>query len=298
MELKLKTGNKRELTKLAKQVLVLRDIEKGSYNSYMSAFKMFFAYIKKHGVNPNTLIEFKHYLNSQTDKYSISRLNMFMTAARIFVTEVNERGYKPWIRTANIKGFKNNKRHVKDGLKASEVNKLFRTVASMPSTPYKWRLKAILSLLANHGLRQIEVRRLTLDDINLDQGTALIQGKGEDDKEPIFLNPVVITALKKHIKVSNIESGALFPNINNRVGKPISAVHLGRMLRDLFEKAGVKKTPHGLRHHYITELLKELPIHVVQKFSRHRNINTLQAYDDTKYSRKMAKEIFAEINYG
>jgi len=50
------------------------------------------------------------------------------------------------------------------------------------------RLKAILSLLALQGLREIEIIRLDVKDIDYPSRVAHVRGKGHDDKEPVSLH--------------------------------------------------------------------------------------------------------------
>jgi integrase/recombinase XerC len=52
----------------------------------------------------------------------------------------------------------------------------------------------------------------------------------------------------------------------------------------LGEKAGVRARPHGLRHAAITEALDctNGDVRKVQRFSRHRNVQTLMRYDDVR----------------
>jgi integrase len=63
------------------------------------------------------------------------------------------------------------------------MEKIMTAVSEMPKTKDSIRLKAILSLLALQGLRQVEIVRLDVKDLDLVSKTAFVLGKGRDDKE-------------------------------------------------------------------------------------------------------------------
>jgi integrase/recombinase XerC len=56
------------------------------------------------------------------------------------------------------------------------------------------------------------------------------------------------------------------------------------LVRGLGEQAGVRARPHGLRHAAITEALDRTngDVRAVQRFSRHRKLDTLLIYDDAR----------------
>ncbi len=50
------------------------------------------------------------------------------------------------------------------------------------------------------GLRQVEITRLDVKDIDLIRKTALIEGEGEDGKEMIYLHPEIARHIKEYLK--------------------------------------------------------------------------------------------------
>jgi len=70
---------------------------------------------------------------------------------------------------------------------------------TLESTTINLRLKAILSLLIFQGLRQIEITRLNVSDIDLKNKTANILGKGRDDKELVHLHSIAVKVLKEYL---------------------------------------------------------------------------------------------------
>ena len=146
-------------------------------------------YVKSNGLNINTYLEFKRYLGN-LPYYSVSTKNKYLTTARIYLKELNRIGKLPQDITQNIKCFRQNQKHKKDGITQQEMDRIMEAVADMQKSKDSTRLRAILSLLALQGLRQVEVVRLDVKDIDLVGKTAQVLGKGRDDKETINLHPV------------------------------------------------------------------------------------------------------------
>ena len=81
-----------------------------------------------------------------------------------------------------------------------------------------------------------------------------------------------------------LEPGPLFVNFD-RAGKGgrltgSAVIHWG----ELGTKAGLTVRPHGLRHLAITSALDltKGDVRAVQKFSRHKDVRVLNAYDDNR----------------
>ncbi len=81
------------------------------------------------------------------------------------------------------KSFSQSKKHKKEGLNDEEIDQLAYALKELPNTAQNTRIKAIISLLVLQGLRQVEITRLNVKDIDLIRKTALVEGKGKDDKE-------------------------------------------------------------------------------------------------------------------
>ena len=64
-------------------------------------------------------------------------------------------------------------------------------------------------------LRQIEILRLNVNDIDLEQKPMLVRGKGADDQELVDLHPNTVDALNNYLKRSRKKSGALFTSDSN-----------------------------------------------------------------------------------
>ena len=147
------------------------------------------------------------------------------------------------------------------------------------------RNTAILRLLFDLALRRGEVAQLDLADLDIDNGTIQVIGKGRDPKTTLTLPAATCGALRAWLMVRGAQPGPLFRNFDRaRKGNRLTDGGIYRMVRNLGRKIGLVVRPHGLRHAAITKALDLTGGNVrsVQKFSRHRNMQTLMVYDDNR----------------
>ncbi len=267
------------------------DVNENTRKEYIIRIKLFFSFIDDTGFNQQSYLSFKRYLEKRTE-YKISTKNKYLITARIFLRELVRQGKLPVDITQGIKCFKQSKRHKRQGLTDKEIELLGVKLKYLPNTSKHNRLRAIFTLLAFQGLRQIEIVRLNVDDIDLKRKTALIQGKGSDDKEIIYLTPATITALKRYLEAYRHTKEALFSSIGNKKSERITTMTIKREIKPLLCELGIEKCVHGFRHFYITELLKTMDIRDVRKFSRHHSMEMLIIYDDEVSIRHKSQQVF------
>lgn len=266
----------------AGQIIDLLDVKEATRADYKARIGLFINYTSKNGTNRNSFLEFKKELANRTD-FSVSTKNKYLTTARVFLKELNRMGLIPADITQNIKTFNQSKKHKKDGLNDDEIKTLTEKMRDLPITPQTTRLKAILTLLALQGLRQIEIIRLDVKDLDLINKTAYIQGKGEDDKEAINLQPETINALQAYLKTNRIADGALFTsNSNNSKHNRLTTRTLRDIVKQTLTELGINKTTHGFRHYFTTKLIKTYKgdLLEVAQYTRHKNLEMLQVYND------------------
>lgn len=266
----------------ASKVFDLLDVSEATRKDYKYRIGLFLDFTGERGLNRNSFLDFKRALAERTD-LSIATKNKYLATAKIFLKEANRQGFLPADITQNIKTFSQSKKHKRDGLNDEEIGKLTEAMRELPETPANTRLKAILSLLVFQGLRQVEVIRLDVKDIDFISKTAFIQGKGRDDKEPIYLHPETIKALQAYLKTNKIADGALFTSqSNNNKNQRLTT----RAIRDIVKKTlndlGIEKTTHGFRHYFTTTLIKTYKgdLLEVAQYTRHRSLEMLQVYND------------------
>jgi integrase len=153
----------------------------------------------------------------------------------------------------------------------------------LPETQQSTRLKAVISLLALQGLRQIEITRLDVRDVDFVSKTAFVKGKGQDDKEPISLHPETIKHLREYLKINQIKDGALFTSqSNNHKNKRLTTRALRQLVKETLNDLGIEKTIHGFRHFFTTTLIKTYKgdLLEVAQYTRHKSLEMLQVYND------------------
>lgn len=267
------------------------DVNETTQKEYSARINLFASYIKQNGFNQQSCINFKRYLQSRAD-YSVSTKNKYLSTARIFLKELNRRGMLPIDITYNVKQFRQTKKHKKEGLSDKEIQLIGVKIKFLPPTPKNLRLKALYSLLAFQGMRQIEIIRLNVEDIDFNRKTILVQGKGEDDKELVYLAPTTIKALREYLKNTRLTSGSIFRSLGNRKSERMDTRTIKRDFGVIFKNLGFERTVHGFRHFFVTELLKNMSPHDVRKFSRHRSLEMLMIYDDEVLVEEKAQKVF------
>ena len=266
----------------AERVFDLLDVSETTRGDYKYRIGLFLDFVKNKGLNRNSFLEFKRYLGERTD-YTIATKNKYLATAKIFLKELNRQGILPADITQNIKTFSQNKKHKRDGLNDEEISKLTAMLKELPKTAQNTRLKAVISLLALQGLRQIEITRLDVRDIDFVSKTAFVKGKGQDDKEPISLHPETIKHLREYLKINQIKDGALFTSqSNNHKNKRLTTRALRQLVKETLNDLGIEKTIHGFRHFFTTTLIKTYKgdLLEVAQYTRHKSLEMLQVYND------------------
>lgn len=151
---------------------------------------------------------------------------------------------------------------------------------------------AVIELLFATGMRISELCSLKPSDIDLENNTVLIYGKGAKERILQLGNPEVISALilyqntfKKDIDVC----GYFFVN---RLKHKLSDQSVRFMINRYAEIAGIEQhlTPHMFRHSFATLLLEQdVDIRYIQKMLGHSSISTTEIY--THVSNTKQKDI-------
>jgi integrase/recombinase XerD len=152
-----------------------------------------------------------------------------------------------------------------------------------PATPLGVRDRAILELLYGSGLRISELTGLDVDDMDLEEGSLRVLGKGGKERDvPVgsFAHEAVSAYLVRGRPALAGAStrGALF--LNARGGR-LSRQSCARMLAGHVRAAGIDRrvTLHTLRHSFATHLLEGgADVRVVQELLGHASVATTQIY--------------------
>ena len=283
------------LLEKAQQVFDTMDISEITRLDYRKAIKHFISFLSGKNLTHNSFLEFKQSLALRTD-IGVSSKNKYLISARILLKEMNRTGLLPADITQNTKGFKQGKKHKRDGLNNSDIEALTEKINSMPETPANIRFKALASLLIFQGLRQVEITRLDVTDIDLKQNIVMILGKGEDDKVPAPIHPAAAKYLSHYISFANITEGPLFFYKQRLCTRSIR-----RIVKKELIASNINNTTHGFRHFFTTTLIKQFKGNLLQvaQHTRHKSLDTLQIYNDdilAKESLPQYYSAFSNIN--
>lgn len=271
-------------------------------DKYKSDAKPFILFIGEHGLNVNTFRQYKKHLEG-IDTIKTGTKSVKLTVAKRLLQELHGRYRLLTVDlTAGTKSFQVSAEHVKEGLSRSEVNAVRRVIAMEQDRFKRTRFQAMFAFLALQGLRQFEVAALKIEDLRLDDRTALVKGKKRDDKERIDLHPDTVQAIREYLMESGKKSGYLFTSIS-RAAKGNNALTeraIRKLFAGLFTKAGLPegRSVHGLRHYFVTRMLEATSgdLLTVQKFSRHKSLNTVKCYDDRQRKKDLLPAYYRAFN--
>ncbi len=186
-------------------------------------------------------------------------------------------------------------RHIPDILSYEEICSMIENIDL--SLPFGHRNKAIIEIMYGCGLRVSEVTSLKISNIYIKDEFIRIFGKG--DKERLVpISPSTIKTLYLYIdgerKSQNISPKHTDTLFINRRGSCLSRQMIFLIIKDLAEKAGIKKNigPHTIRHSFATHLLEGgADLRAVQQMLGHSSISTTEIY--THISDQYLREVIS-----
>lgn len=151
---------------------------------------------------------------------------------------------------------------------------------------------AVIELLFATGMRISELCSLRPADIDLQNNTVLIYGKGAKERILQIGNPEVISALALYQEtfMKDLEISGYF--FVNRLQHKLSDQSVRYMINHYAKLAGLDQhiTPHMFRHSFATLLLEQdVDIRYIQRMLGHSSISTTEIY--THVSNTKQKEI-------
>ena len=137
---------------------------------------------------------------------------------------------------------------------------------------------AILELLISTGMRVGELTKLNISDMNFQERSCIVLGKGNSERE-VYFSAKSKMYIKKYLETRTDDNEALFVSLiklYNRLG--ISGVEI--LIRNLGKEANINKVhPHKFRRTMATMAIdKGMPIEQVQKLLGHIKIDTTMEY--------------------
>lgn len=163
------------------------------------------------------------------------------------------------------------------------LNHMYGLEIEKEDSSYRFWLRdlAVTEVFFATGARVYEISHIQMRNVNLNEGTILIMGKGGKERCLQIVSPEILHLLEKYCEANReaIEnSGYLFVNHH---GKRYTEQSIRLMMKKYTEAAGITRhiTPHMFRHSVATYLLENgVDVCYVQRILGHSSIKTTQIY--------------------
>ncbi|RYG71387.1 integrase [Lentibacillus lipolyticus] len=139
------------------------------------------------------------------------------------------------------------------------------------------RDRALVTFLLSSGCRRSEVSNLNVSDVDFDNRSASVVGKGKKVREVHFSEECGLL-LREYLRSRTMNGEALFLN---RFGERLQPMGIYKITRKLGEMAGLYQnmSPHSLRHTFATTMLsKGADIQFIGDEMGHTDLNTTRVY--------------------
>ncbi|AMC93504.1 recombinase XerC [Erysipelothrix larvae] len=145
------------------------------------------------------------------------------------------------------------------------------------------RNRALFELMYACGLRVSEACNLILSDINTNDHSLIVRGKGNKERVLFYYESYakVFDAYLKQSRVQLVDDTSNQSVFLNNKGNPLTPRGVQYLLKKQSEIAGLRESvhPHMLRHSFATHMLDNgAGLRIVQSLLGHESISTTQIY--------------------
>ncbi len=264
---------------------VARGLAAQTIEAYRKTLAQFHAYVKVRleekapdAITPADVLGYVEYLRRERDNGD-SAVNRQVTVLKNFYRAMVAMDQLPASQNPmmHFPKMKARPRKLPVFLSEAEIRKLL----DMPPTDTVLGLRdrALLALLYGTGMRASECAQLKESDLDMDEATVRVTGKGGHERT-LPLNRQVVAALRAYREAR----GPLLPTqplLRSRTGKRLSRNAIYERVRQYARKAGIHKavSPHRIRHTFATHLIHS-GVHLVtlRDLLGHRQITSTQVY--------------------
>ena len=264
--------------------------------AYTTGLKVFIAYLKKVGIamaspvdalRPDLFIAYPAWLSS----YSKETLGVYLAGVRSFMNFLTINGFLEMTYSQNVRwqmavkesSSKHGSRLPKFP-KADDATRMIAAVKSMPGYRLeKLRNIALVLFLASSGCRNEEATLLHVSDLNLDECSTSVIGKG-DKERLVFFSKETAEAIRTYLDGRQASPDEpLFVRHDKRISSAIEAISTNAVrdvVKSVAEFAGVAGYhPHSFRHSWAIKMLEEThDLSKVQDLLGHASPTTTRIY--------------------
>lgn len=281
-----------------KEHLEMENYSAKTISDYLNQLQFFLRYLQKANmeelsqIDKENIHQYQLYLyNNQAKGKSLSLETQYarLVPLKTFFRWLVKRGYFLYDPTTQLELPKRKKNLPKGIMTRIEINRIL--AQPDPETSLGLRDKAILELLYSTGIRNSELRNLTIYDVDTNHGELRInQGKGRKDRI-IPLGEIAAKYLETYLQNSRPklvkekkEHNLLFVSKN---GQKLTLANLLWLIAKYTNQAKITKhiTAHSFRHTCATHMLRgKSNLRYIQELLGHSSIATTQIYTRVEVS--------------
>ena len=242
------------------------------YKDFLDIKKYSYLLIKK-----DEIMEYLKYLDGF--KYKNKTISRNLSSIRAFYTYLVDIKLLPNNVFKRVRNPKVEKK-LPNYLSGDEISKILDSITE--DTKENIRNKCIFELLYSTGLRVSEMSNLKVKDIDFNDMSIRILGKGSKERI-VYYGECANNILNKYMKIRNefLTNGEIEYLFINKIGTKLSRQSIEGIINKIMKTSLLKHkiSPHTLRHTYATHLLDNgADLRSVQELLGHENLDTTEIY--------------------
>lgn len=268
-----------------------KSYSKNTIETYLINFNKYSKYCDNNNIDIINVeyIDLLNYLTYLKEKehYTPKSINTIISMLKSFYNYLLLDGYIENNPTSLLKSPKIPKK-LPNYLSEEEISKLFYSIDTSKNLGKRNYL--LLLLLYDTGVRVSELINIRINDIDFENKTIKIIGKGDKERLVYFTSDALAVILD-YLRENN--KNYLF---SNQKGTPITRNEVYNIVVRCCEEAGINKhvTPHMIRHSFATHMIiNDADIMSVKTILGHSNVTTTQIY--THFNKKDLKRKYDEL---
>ncbi len=257
--------------------------------SYKKDLEQFFEFYEENkigkiqNITENTIRHYLMHLNENNlNKSTISRKLSALRGLFNYLVRLEEIQINPIQNISNPKI----KRNLPEIINVDSYIEIIRLIEKLKNYNNRLMIKSIFELLYGSALRVSELCNLNIGDINFENHTIKIKGKG-DKNRIVPIGKIGLDTVKEYLKTKN-NFNIKDPLFVTKSNKRIYSRFVYRIVKKYIAQVSdiAKKSPHILRHSAATHMLDNgADLLAVKEILGHESLSTTQIYTHVSVER-------------